>query len=331
MALATVAGCVRTARPAPSNTARTVEGVLVPSQLDPAISAVTTASGADARHYYCAPSTPAAWNGQLVIYLVAAREDPAAAHAFAEHACGRGFATIAPAYRNERAIRDVCMWDAACYEAVRREIVYGEDLPTDVVRIDAANGIVHRLDTIADELARQHSAVWRVVRDALAHRDFTHVVLAGFSQGAGHALILAHDHAAARVILLSGVVDRLGTGTIAHAPVGWISSWASTSPRTPGSAMTMVRHAEDPFTTAEELDANADALGIPAQRCPYDAHPYPARCHRIVIPEAGCQHGVDAHVTPSVVRFGAPGAPCQLGGPLHHNGPTWDFLLGWGR
>lgn len=318
--------CRQPPRDTPSNEASIADGVLVPTELDQATTPVTTGTGGDARHYYCTPTTAAAWNGQLVLYLVGAREDPALSHAFAERACARGYAALAPAYRNERAIRDLCGSNADCYEPIRREIITGEDL-SPLVTVDRANSLYYRIDMLAAHLARALPEVWVPIRDALARRDFSGVVIVGFSQGSGHALILAHDFAAERVVLLSGVPDRIRSGEPDHASVTWLQRWAQSSPKTPGERMFGVNHAADPFIPAAELAANYTLLGIPAATCKVTEDPPSGECHRFVIETEACPGTVDGHVTPSVASFGAPGKPCAPGGPLRHLGPTWDYLL----
>lgn len=322
-----VGACPGAPREAPSNSARTVDGLLVPTELDADIAPVTTASGGDARHYYCTPTTTAAWNGQLVIYIVGAREDPGLAHAFAERACTRGYAAVAPAYRNERAIRDLCEDDADCYGAVRREIVYGDDVD-DHLRVDPSDGMLHRIDTIADRLATTVPAVWEPIRDQLRRRDLSRVVVAGFSQGSGHALVLARDFEVGRVVLMSGVLDRVRSSTATHGPVTWLAGWAASHPKTPGTRMFTINHADDPFTQPAELAANYAQLGVPDATCEVTEEPPSGECHRFVIHTAACTNRIDGHVTPSVASFGTPTAPCALQGPLRHLGPTWDYLLG---
>jgi len=300
--------------------------VLVPTELDPAVTPVTTATGGAPRHYYCTPTTTAGWNGQLVIYLVGAREDPGIAHAFAERACTRGFAAISPAYRNERAIRDLCGDDADCYGLVRREIVLGDDVAAQI-RVGPGNGLLHRIDTIADRLATTYPAVWIPIRTALRRRDLARTVIAGFSQGSGHALMLAHDLAVGRVVLMSGVLDRVRSGTDAQGPVTWLARWATSAPKTPGTRMFAINHAADPFTRPVELAANYAAIGLPAATCEVTDDPPTGECHRFVIHTDPCASPIDGHVTPSVASFGATGAPCALTGGLRQLGPTWDYVL----
>ena len=310
-------------RDTPSNRARTIDGVLVPSELDADVTPVTTATGGDARHYYCTPTTAADWNGQLVIYIAGAREDPGLAHAFAERACTRGFAAIAPAYKNDRAVRDLCEDNPDCYGAVRHEIVFGDDAAPEL-RMDPGNGLVHRIDTIADRLAATSPAVWTPLRDRLRRRDFSQVIIAGFSQGSGHALLLAHDFAVSRVIMLSGVLDRVRSGTTSHGPVTWLATWATTNPKTPGTRMFAVNHAADPFTQPAELAANYAALGVPDATCEVTEEPPSGECHRFVVKTSPCARRIDGHVVPSVASFGA---ECELSGGDRHMGPTWDYLL----
>ncbi len=196
-----------------------------------------------------------------------------------------------------------------------------------LVTVDRANGLSHRIDVLAAHLARALPEVWVPIRDALARRDYTGVVIVGFSQGSGHALILAHDMRAERVVLLSGVPDRIDSGEAKHGPVTWLARWAQSSPKTPGERMFGVNHAADPFIPAAELAANYALLGIPDAPCKVTEEPPSGECHRFVIETEACTGTVDAHVTPSVASFGLEDKPCSPGGPLRHLGPTWDYLL----
>jgi dienelactone hydrolase len=321
--LALVLACRGAPHDIPSNAANIADGVLVPTELDPRITPVTTASGNDARHYYCTPTVAASWNGQLVLYLVGAREDPATAHAFAERACSRGYAALAPVYRNERAIRDLCGDDADCYETARRAIVFGGEAAT-FLSVDPANSLLHRVDVLAAHLAKALPEVWGPIRDRLARRDFSGVVVAGFSQGTGHVLILAHDFGVARLVMLSGVPDRIHSGDADQAAVTWIARWRDSDPKTPGERMFGINHTADPFIPAAELAANYALLGVPDATCEVGEDRPSGECHRFVIHTEPCP---DAHMTPSLASFGAPGAPCRLDGMLRHLGPTWDYVL----
>lgn len=62
-----MAGCRGPAHEAPSNNAMMLDGILVPTELDPDITPVITATGAGARPYDGTPTSPARWNHELVL------------------------------------------------------------------------------------------------------------------------------------------------------------------------------------------------------------------------------------------------------------------------
>ncbi|MEO7095564.1 MAG: hypothetical protein ABI175_20070, partial [Polyangiales bacterium] len=137
----------------------------------------------------------------------------------------------------------------------------------------------------------------------------------------------AHDFEVSRVVLMSGVLDRVHSGTEAHGPVRWLAGWAAGHPRTPGTRMFAINNADDPFTQPAELAANYAVLGVPEATCEVTEDAPTGECHRFVIHTAACTNKIDAHVTPSIASFGTATAPCALTGPLRHLGPTWDYLL----
>jgi hypothetical protein len=204
--------------------------------------------------------------------------------------------------------------------------VTGEDTST-ILAVDRANGLLYRIDVLATHLARALPEVWVPIRDRLGRRDFSGVVIAGFSQGTGHALIIAHDFAVSRVVMLAGVPDRIRSGESDHAPATWLATWGESAAKTPGERMFGVNHAADPFIPAAELAANYALLGIPDATCEVTEEVPTGECHRFVIHTEPCPGTVDGHVTPSVASFGTAEKPCQPGGRLRHLGPTWDYLL----
>jgi hypothetical protein len=105
-------------------------GAVDPVSLGPGIDPVVGTrdeTGSLGAHWFCRPSDPAAWNGRVVIHVVSTWSDPVADHRFPEHACGRGFASIAPMYENRAPACETCGDDGPCYKAHRREIVDGEE------------------------------------------------------------------------------------------------------------------------------------------------------------------------------------------------------------
>lgn len=303
-----------------------------PAELDPQISPVQVGppgkGGGWGRHYACFPQEPGRWNGQLLVHLVGTWGDPATAHGLAELACSLGFAAVVPMYKNTMDARSACGADSACYEGMRREVLYGGDSAPDPIQVDAANSFVHRLDTLLLRLAARERrfAPWTALRERVMARDLSAVAVSGHSQGAGHALLLARDHEVARVILLGGPTDRLRSGSPEHAAVDWVTTWAVGS-KTPAARLWGYAHSDDKIVVPAQLTANYDALGVGATSCPFsEAGDYPLACRRIRATAAGCQP-VPAHVSVILRRFGEAQDACKVDGQELSNAATWQFLL----
>lgn len=301
-------------------------GSLDPTLLSDAIDAVPTGQDGErpaGMHWFCRPEPRSRWNGRMVLHLVGSWSDPASDHRFPEHACALGFAAIAPMYDNRYPARETCGDDGACYEAHRREVVDGVEgapLPVDV---DGSNSVRRRVDTLLSQLAADDD-MWATMRDRLATGDWSAVVLSGHSQGSGHALYLAREEAAERLVLLAGPSDRLGDRTAEHASVPWIDALRATPTRTPPTRIFGYLHEDDTIQVVDQVVANWDAIGVAATTCPYaSAGGYDASCRRILIPSEGCP-GLRAHTTVIVRRWG-PG--CVLGSGNQTNQATWEHVL----
>lgn len=301
-----------------------------PTTIDPLLESVVAAPpgqvGVPGRHYACAPEAKR-WNGQLLIHLVGTWGNPAASSAFAELACSLGYAAVAPMYENVQDARAVCADDSACYEGMRREVLYGGDSAPAPISVDASNSILRRVDTLLMYLAARETgfAPWGQLRDRVLARDYSEVALSGHSQGAGHALVWARDHQVSRVIMLGGLTDRLRYGTPAHQAVQWVADWAASS-KTPPGRLWGYNHSDDKIVLGSHLRANYDVLGVGAT-CPFsEAGDYPLVCRRIRTPPSGCS-ALDAHLAVVRHRYGTERAPCQLEGSELSNAATWQFLL----
>jgi hypothetical protein len=307
------------------------EALYDPHQVDAEVDPVFDGAGAVGRHYVCYPGDPSQWNGMLFVHFVGTGDNPVRTHDVAELACTLGFAAIEPMYKNSRDARSVCGGESACYEGMRREVLYGGDSAPDPIRVDAANSALHRLDSMILRVAARETRfpAWTTIRDHFIARDLTNVVVSGHSQGSGHALMLARDHEVARVVMLAGPSDRLASGKPEHAAVQWMSEWAAAS-KTPASRLFGYNHQDDWVLVYRQVVANYDLLGMGGARCPFsEAGDYASECRRIVAAPAGCD-SLDSHLTVTVHRFGSAKDACQLDGTLRTNHPTWAYLLSVG-
>ncbi len=307
------------------------EGTYVPTQINPAVREVRTGiggTGAVARHYYCYPVGVAS-NDKLLLYIVGTTDNPATFTEMPRRACALGFASLSLAYHNEVDSRTACGPDATCYENFRREIVYGMDLlpnPINVTQTDSLLGrFVHVLGVLAER--EPYFPAWASIRQRVTARDFSNVVVAGHSQGAGHALLIARDFAVDRLVMLAGVTDRTNSGTNNHGPAAWISGWSPAMAQTPSSRFFGYMHDDDGVAVVRQVLANWDALRLPAQECPWQAEGnYPAGCRRVRIPPARCGGG-EAHNAVMLGAFGSATNACVQGGTQSRNDGTFRYLL----
>jgi hypothetical protein len=223
-----------------------------------------------------------ATRGQLLVFLPAAL----------------GYHVVYLMYPNDMAAA-VCQddEDESTFEKFRREIISGEDLDARV-SVDRVNSIEHRLLRLIQWLAENRAVEgWRqyLVDDRV---DWSRVVLAGHSQGGGHAQLLAKDHSVARVVVLGSPKDynhRHGR------PAAWYGGGA-----TPAGRMFALVHEQDTQACGYEQQLeNLRASGLTTV----------ADIDRLEPPYGHAQ----------VLTTNQPGAP--VNSALAHLGLVFDFSL----
>ena len=149
----------------------------------------------------------AASRRQLLVYLPGTGATTGEQEEFGRTAAGLGYHVVYLMYPNDVAAA-VCQDDddETSFEKFRREIIAGGDLDPRVV-VDRVNSIEHRLVQLVRWLAANHAAQGWVQFLAEGSMAWPKVVLAGHSQGGGHAQLLAKDHAVARLVVLGSPKD----------------------------------------------------------------------------------------------------------------------------
>lgn len=139
-----------------------------------------------------------------------------------------GFHAVALSYPNEEAVNDLCgapNSNLDCYGNVRLEIKDGIDR-TASVAVSRPNSIENRLLKLLIYLRRERPAEnWQqfLIDDSTV--NWTRVVVAGHSQGGGHAGIIARFHPVLRSIQFAAMDYNF----LAGAPANWIAR-AETTP-----------------------------------------------------------------------------------------------------
>lgn len=229
---------VATARP---DSAGTTTTVVEPSSTGVGI---TFEPEVTRHHRVVAPDGPR--DPHLVVMLGGSNVAAGGYSDFTAHAAELGYVAINLSYPNRGTIGAACQATQAvdrCFEQARGEIVFGAGVPdpngdtysSDKVSVDAANSISGRLVALIDHLAEDDPSWNRFLVDdasspyTVAHRGpvrlkHQKLILAGHSQGGGHAAFLAMQTQVERVVMLGSPDDTTQSGT---AP--WIGDASATS------------------------------------------------------------------------------------------------------
>ena len=171
--------------------------------------------------------------------------------------------TIGLSYPNTPSVDSLCgdSTDPDCHEKVRRERLYGVNDST-LVTVTPANSINNRLTKLLQKLG------WSQFL-ANGQPRWDHIVIAGHSQGGGHAAMIARDHVVARVVFFA-------------APGDWTSSgpapWLLEPHATPIDRYYGFVHLDDNVV----FRANWSVLGLPGSNTSVDAADPPfGNAHRL--------------------------------------------------
>ncbi|MEO5683289.1 MAG: hypothetical protein ABIQ88_11650 [Chitinophagaceae bacterium] len=166
---------------------------------------------------------------------------------FDSFAAAKGYDVISLDYKNT-VITTVCSNsnDSACFNGFRQEIVFGEPVSSPVVEVDSSNSIYYRLYALLQYLAAQYPMQgWQryISKGAIQWRD---IIVAGHSQGAGHAAYLGKKFPLYKVLIFAGPQDFL---VHFNTPAEWLSQKSIT----PASKYYAFLHLKDPFDFNKQL------------------------------------------------------------------------------
>lgn len=223
-----------------------------PAATDPAIStylqhhlAEAPASGTPAKH-------------RLFVFLPGTGGQPAYQQLVLQTGSAQGYHAIGLMYPNTPSIGSLCddSTDPDAHWKARCEIVTGQDL-SPLVSVNATECIEHRLAALLAYLASTYpSEDWGQYM-ASGHPDWTKIVIAGHSQGGGHAGVIAKLHPVYRCVCFSSPADW-------RNPVNQPASWYATAGATDASRIFGFSHQQDEVVTWPLVTANWIALGLDA-------------------------------------------------------------------
>jgi pimeloyl-ACP methyl ester carboxylesterase len=158
---------------------------------------------------------------KLVIFIGGTDSAPSQYQLFSKAAASLGYHVVDLRYSNSVSTL-ICKDDddGDCFTKFHEEIIFGGD-QSSLVQVDAGNSIVNRLIKLLQYLQRNYpDDGWNqfYTGESLSYSKF---VLAGHSQGGGHAAYLAYKYSVDRVIFYSAPNDY----SIKYdLPAGWCSA-----------------------------------------------------------------------------------------------------------
>jgi hypothetical protein len=225
---------------------------LAPTATDPAIDP-------QFGDHWAIAKTATTGTGKLVVFLPGTGGQPKHYTALLHEAATLGHRALGLAYPNQPSLFELCGEDANCYEFARHEIFDGQDRSPKVT-IKPADCIQNRLIKALATLDKLRPGEgWGSFASGTTP-VWSKVIVAGHSQGAGHAAFIAKVNKVLRVGMFAGVVDATTKG-----PAAWVNNLHAT----PTAAYFGFVHTQDPAYA--RIAANWTALGMGASWVDVDA------------------------------------------------------------
>lgn len=157
-----------------------------------------------------------------------------------------GFRVIGLDYKNT-VITTVCSnsTDRACFNQFRQEITFGTPVSAQV-EVDSVNSIVNRFRQLLVHLVKQDPTGQWSEFSRNGQIQWDKIIVAGHSQGAGHAAYLGKHFPVSRVVLFAGPQDYLVNY---KSPADWLSEKGVTAP----DRYYAFLHLKDPFDVNRQL------------------------------------------------------------------------------
>lgn len=194
-------------------------------------------------------------NHRLFVFLVGTGAKAESSLTIDSAFAGWGYRAVSLDYENTVvAASCVHSTDIACFDDYRDEIVTGAQVSPKII-VNRANSILNRLQKLLVYLA-QHDPKggWgEFVTDG--QPDWSRVVIAGHSQGSGHAAYIGKMFRVDRVLMFSGPQDYLD-GFEKPAP------WQGRASATPASRYFAFLNVNDPFNVHNQIANCALLMGL---------------------------------------------------------------------
>lgn len=177
-------------------------------------------------HYaYVDPSVPS--RHQLLVFLAGTGGRGKGHMAFNKAAAQAGYHVVSPAYPSEVSISTFNRSeDPDVFIKARDNIIYGK-VPFPGLEVNEPNAILNRLVKLLQYLSANYPQEnWNQFITADGSLEWNKIVLAGQSQGGGHAALMAMQHPVERVLMFGSPKDF---SRYFNKPAKWYSDPSATS------------------------------------------------------------------------------------------------------
>ncbi|MFP2903870.1 hypothetical protein ACLESD_02115 [Pyxidicoccus sp. 3LFB2] len=230
-------------------------------------------------HYVLRPNTPS--KAHLVVMLhgvngtaggFASTSYATANTTFYASAVNKGYRTIGLTHRNSPNVREICGTNMDCHLPTRRTYITGVTQPGSAVTgMGYYDGIEARLIRVLVYLRNTQDptggwGAYLTPADCTGTKNSTkpctlvwsNLVVAGHSQGAGHAAVIGKDHLVDTVVMVAGPTDHYSNTSF---PGYTLASSGLATPAGGGNYRGLV-HTNDGFETAALKHWGADRLNL---------------------------------------------------------------------
>ena len=208
---------------------------------------------------------------QLLLFLSGSYGRPGRQLLIMKEAIELGYHVINLCYPNSWTVAELCQGcqDGNCHEKVRLEIIDG-DKRSDKVEIGRPNSLENRLVKLLQYLQQQQPEEnWQQYWDNNSPR-WESIVVAGHSQGGGHAAMIAKEHIVPRVIMFGSPAD--------YSPfLQSLAPWLAAPHATPAERYYGFVHLKDPGWARVEqawhwlgMTAYGSVINVDRQVTPYN-------------------------------------------------------------
>jgi hypothetical protein len=236
----------------PNNVSSDVESKLIKPKL------TNDGYNSDENEHYIVRNASSS-NNKLVLFIGGSNSIPKNYNLICDHAASLGFDVISLSYQNSVPATSVGnSRDELAFDKYRDEVCFGNPVSNDV-SVNELNSIFGRTVRLLIFLQKDSPAQnWSQYLGPNNTLKWNKIVLAGHSQGSGHAGYLAKKNTAERLIMLSGPNDY---NTTLAKPGNWLYDKS----QTPVSKQFALLHTNDELVSFGNQVANLKAIGILAQ------------------------------------------------------------------